>query len=66
MCNVHTFRCIFNMDQQQASLDNGTMESLVNRDVLNNVFKNGQWGSYRHVPLDSGTFVELIQIHKAA
>ena len=42
------------MDNDDALTDDETMKTLVRRDLVMNVFKHGQWGTYRHVPLKPG------------
>ena len=48
-----------NMDGPQALLDTQTMEMLVRRDLITNVYKNGKWGCYVHLPLDSSKLFTL-------
>ena len=50
------YRCLFNMDGTSAEIDDGTVQEIVRRDLIMNVYKNGQWGSFRHLPLESGMF----------
>ena len=42
------------MDGDEKLLDRTTMESLVGRNLIVNVYQNGQWGSYRHIPIENG------------
>ncbi|XP_077979410.1 fatty acid synthase-like [Glandiceps talaboti] len=58
-------RCIFNAsleDQTQLpDLSSGskTLEGVLHQDLLMNVYRDGQWGSFRHVPV-SGTDATLV------
>ena len=29
-------------------------QSLVHKDLVMNIFRDGQWGSFRHIPIDTG------------
>ena len=47
------------MDKPSTTLDSETMEKLVSRDLVANVYKNGQYGCYRHAPIDSGILLHI-------
>lgn len=42
------------MDGASVDLDDNVMKMLVSRDLFMNVYKNGVWGSYQHLPLEPG------------
>ncbi|XP_063406377.1 fatty acid synthase-like [Mytilus trossulus] len=46
-------RCIFNQGNTALDLssENEEIRQLFRKDLAFNVFKNGQWGSYKHLPL---------------
>ncbi|KAK3090166.1 hypothetical protein FSP39_009679 [Pinctada imbricata] len=46
-------RCILNCgrDDEKFTMCDLVMENLVRKDLLMNVFKDGEWGSFRHLPL---------------
>ncbi|KAJ8050187.1 Fatty acid synthase [Holothuria leucospilota] len=48
-------RCIFNADGgsnlQDVHLDSSLMAKLAKKDLVMNIFKDGAWGSYRHLSL---------------
>ncbi|XP_033753240.1 LOW QUALITY PROTEIN: fatty acid synthase-like [Pecten maximus] len=47
-------RCIFNMDSKQENpawlFEGSEFQEIVKKDLVMNVWKDGMWGSYRHVP----------------
>lgn len=49
------FRCFFVVDEDAAefSLENPFYKSQFDKDLSHNVFKNGQWGSFRNLPLET-------------
>jgi fatty acid synthase len=49
------YRCIFILDTSAPAfgLDVPLYRQQLNKDLVMNVYSNGQWGSYRHLPLDS-------------
>ncbi|CAC5370812.1 FASN [Mytilus coruscus] len=46
-------RCIFNCDKAMldVSIENEIFKQLIQKDLMVNVYKNGQWGSFRHLPI---------------
>ncbi|KAI0219797.1 Fatty acid synthase [Lamellibrachia satsuma] len=48
-------RCIFNgsLDQSQSmpAVEGSLFESLVHKDQVMNIYRDGKWGSFRHIPL---------------
>ena len=44
------------MEGTSDDIDNETMDKLVKRDLIMNVRKDGQWGSYRHMPMTGGNY----------
>ena len=53
------FRCIFGMDGSAMALDEKTKESLLKKDLSMNVFNNGQWGHYSHLPMGQRELLHL-------
>ena len=51
------FRCIFNMDSQD-KCECPTMDNILNKDLVMNVYQDGSLGSYRHVPLHTSKFAD--------
>ncbi|KAJ8025187.1 Fatty acid synthase [Holothuria leucospilota] len=53
-------RCIFNADGgsnlQDVHLDSSLMAKLAKKDLVMNIFKDGVWGSYRHLSLQKDEF----------
>lgn len=41
------------------SLHNSFYKNQFDKDLTHNVYKNGQWGSYRHLPLEPVNDVEV-------
>lgn len=55
------------MDASGASGDTPTIteksaefQSLVDKDLVMNVWRDGLWGSFRHIPLDTGRPLRLV------
>ena len=55
------FRCIFNCDKKAIDLSTETSDTkeMFQKNMMINVYKNGQWGSFRHVPLTNGKNVKM-------
>ena len=49
------YRCVFILDSSAPpfDIDVPLYRQQLNKDLVMNVYSNGQWGSYRHLPLDS-------------
>ncbi|XP_068119118.1 fatty acid synthase [Hyperolius riggenbachi] len=43
-------RCIFNSDVKSKTVSEEEMQQLQEKDLVMNVYRGGQWGSFRHVP----------------
>ncbi|XP_053308944.1 fatty acid synthase [Spea bombifrons] len=52
----HRIRCLFSLDVKANAptnaLPENEMQKLIRRDLVMNVCRNGEWGSYRHVPFE--------------
>ncbi|XP_021358822.1 fatty acid synthase-like [Mizuhopecten yessoensis] len=64
-------RCIFNMDSKPENpawlFEGSEFQSMVKKDLVMNIWKDGMWGSYRHVPASdtrlkpcAGAFVNVL------
>lgn len=59
------FRCVFisNLNPSSAvpptSLSSLEMQKIVQKDLVMNVYRDGKWGSFRHLPLQQGTSFEI-------
>lgn len=68
-------RCIFHPNSSSGKVDRCAVDpegslmslypSVVKKDLVMNVFKNGQWGSFRHVPLDNDITGRLVDVDHA-
>lgn len=49
------YRCVFILDTSAPAFDVDVplYRHQLEKDLVMNVYSNGQWGSYRHLPLDS-------------
>ncbi|XP_040386345.1 fatty acid synthase [Cygnus olor] len=63
----HRIRCVFvsNLNPSSAvpsiSLSSLEMQEIVQRDLVMNVYRDGKWGSFRHLPLQQGQPQELTE-----
>ncbi|PKU32508.1 fatty acid synthase [Limosa lapponica baueri] len=63
----HRIRCVFvsNLNPSSAvpptSLSSLEMQKIVQRDLVMNVYRDGKWGSFRHLPLQQGQAQELTE-----
>ncbi|XP_035198499.1 fatty acid synthase [Oxyura jamaicensis] len=63
----HRVRCVFvsNLNPSSAvpsiSLSSLEMQEIVQRDLVMNVYRDGKWGSFRHLPLQQGQPQELTE-----
>jgi fatty acid synthase len=55
------FRCYFIPDTSAPPFDLNLplYQPQLNKDLAINVYSDGKWGSYRHLPLDSGATVSV-------
>jgi hypothetical protein len=55
------FRCIFILDTSAPAfdIDIPLYYQQLNKNLVMNVYSNGQWGSYRHLPLHNGSTVTV-------
>ncbi|XP_065217199.1 fatty acid synthase-like [Planococcus citri] len=53
-------RCIYTLDDKAIdfSLDHSFYKDQLDKDLCQNVFKNGQWGTYCHSPTEPVNFIE--------
>lgn len=53
----HKIRCIFNasLSGKNLELEEDFLKSLQAKDLVMNVFRDGKWGSFRHIPLENIT-----------
>lgn len=62
--SILLFRCVFisNLNPSSAvpptSLSSLEMQKIVQKDLVMNVYRDGKWGSFRHLPLQQGTAFE--------
>ncbi|XP_069807612.1 fatty acid synthase isoform X2 [Dendropsophus ebraccatus] len=47
-------RCIFNFDGNSHGVSDKETEQLQGKDLVMNVYQDGQWGAFRHVPFHKG------------
>lgn len=58
------FRCVFISNLSPSSTVPPTgpssleMQKMVQKDLVMNVYRDGKWGSFRHLPLQQGTAFE--------
>ncbi|KFQ45994.1 Fatty acid synthase [Nestor notabilis] len=63
----HRIRCVFvsNLNPSSAvpptSLSSLEMQKIVQRDLVMNVYRDGKWGSFRHLPLQQAQSQELTE-----
>ncbi|NXJ82917.1 FAS synthase, partial [Trogon melanurus] len=63
----HRIRCVFisNLNPSSAvpptSLSSPEMQKIVQRDLVMNVYRDGKWGSFRHLPLQQAQPEELTE-----
>uniref|UniRef100_A0A8B9FZJ9 Fatty acid synthase n=1 Tax=Amazona collaria TaxID=241587 RepID=A0A8B9FZJ9_9PSIT len=63
----HRIRCVFvsNLNPSSAvpptSLSSPEMQKIVQRDLVMNVYRDGKWGSFRHLPLQQAQPQELTE-----
>ncbi|NWX15444.1 FAS synthase, partial [Aegotheles bennettii] len=63
----HRIRCVFisNLNPSSAvpptSLSSLEMQNIVQRDLVMNVYRDGKWGSFRHLPLQQAQPQELTE-----
>ena len=44
------------MDGNATDLNSDVIKKLIDSDMAKNVYKNGEWGCYRHLPLAPGNY----------
>ena len=57
LVHLYVFRCIFRINGSPVDLDERTKDRLVRRDLGINVFNNGQWGHYSHLPMGKREYI---------
>uniref|UniRef100_A0A8V5HEL3 Fatty acid synthase n=1 Tax=Melopsittacus undulatus TaxID=13146 RepID=A0A8V5HEL3_MELUD len=63
----HRIRCVFVSNLNPSSSVPSTspssleMQNIVKRDLVMNVYRDGKWGSFRHLPLEQGNPQELTE-----
>ena len=48
------FRCIYSSRKSLPDLSSAVFKSLLQKDLVMNICKNGRWGSMRHLPFSNG------------
>jgi hypothetical protein len=58
-------RCIFNatLSGKDTVTPPEDLSAVYSKDLVINVFRDGQWGSFRHIPLQSGMLPQLGMKH---
>ena len=60
-CDIITNRCIVNCDSSKLPTDllpgGHGFQELLNKDLVMNIYKNGQLGSFRHQHLPNGNYL---------
>ncbi|KAM4691284.1 fatty acid synthase isoform 2-T2 [Rhinophrynus dorsalis] len=46
----HRIRCIFNTDEQRNAISEQERQQLLKNDLVMNVYRDGEWGSFRFIP----------------
>jgi hypothetical protein len=65
MMVIKFLRCIFNTrlnDKDPVSLPEGELRAVYSKDLVMNVFRDGQWGSFRHLPLQPGMLMMEVKV----
>ena len=60
------FRCLFNASlteegrkTQLPPMDSAEFAALAQKDLVMNVYRDGHWGSFRHLPFASGNYHQV-------
>ena len=49
-----SFRCVYSSRRALPDQSSAVFKSLLQKDLVMNICKNGRWGSMRHLPFSNG------------